>query len=374
MNRTVQYRRDLHQIPELQLDLPETSAYIKNVLQDLSCTLIYPSHSAVCAFFDFGKEETIAFRSDMDALPLHEKTGLPFASRHEGAAHSCGHDAHMAMLLEFANRIEEMSEEEKAKLDKNIMLIFQPGEESPGGAKLIVESGLFDDYHISHIFGIHMWPLLAAGTVATKPGPLMARSCEINVEFTGKGAHAGRKAEGIDALAAAADFFMQTLELEKELNTQNMVHVLHFGKMEAGRVRNAVADKALLQGTLRVFSEDDFERIQTRLKQIAKKIDSKYGTNSELFFSEGYPALINDNKTAEKILASLDVKRLEHPEMISEDFSYYLQKVPGVFFYLGSGKNFELHDPAFDIDENVLENGASLYQNLLSLFAKNENL
>ena len=145
-----QCRRDLHRIPELEQHLPETCAYVKAQLAALSCTVLEPTEGSVCAYFDEGKAETAAFRADMDALPVTEETGLPFASRHPGRMHACGHDGHTALLLGFARRVEAR----RGSLGRNVLLIFQPAEENPGGARPLCESGILERCRVSHIFGL----------------------------------------------------------------------------------------------------------------------------------------------------------------------------------------------------------------------------
>ena len=176
------YRRDLHQIPELELDLPETTNYILSVLEEFDCIVSVPLKSTIFAYFDNQKEHTLAFRSDMDALPVTEQTNLEFKSKNPGKMHACGHDGHMAMLLGFAKELNTYYK----TLDKNILLIFQPGEESPGGAHLICEDNILKKYHVQYIFGTHLWPVLEKGVVATRKNEFMARASKINIDIYGK--------------------------------------------------------------------------------------------------------------------------------------------------------------------------------------------
>ena len=159
--RIIKYRRDLHQIPELDRTLPETLSYVRQVLEPLGCTLFSPAEGALCAWFDAGKKGTVAFRADMDALPVAEHSGAPYCSRHPGVMHACGHDGHMAMLLELAHTAARRREE----LLRNVLLIFQPAEETDGGAKDICDSGVLQQYHVERIFGLHLWPGLPSGTI-----------------------------------------------------------------------------------------------------------------------------------------------------------------------------------------------------------------
>lgn len=357
------WRRDLHQIPELGLDLPKTCAYIENALSDLSCKITHPLPCAVAAFFDAGKESTIAFRSDMDALPVNEQTGQPYQSRYPGRMHACGHDGHMSNLLLFAHRLERYYRD----LDQNVLLIFQPGEENPGGAKPIVESGLLETYHVNRIFGMHLWPLLEKGAIASRPGPLMARSCEVTISIHGKAAHVARFQEGADAIEACMDVLNQAYALVASMPEDSFC-LLRFGKMEGGRIRNVVAEECVLEGTLRAFEEADYHFLRNSIEDLCHKIGQKRGVQIELSFSSGYPAVINDRtlfQTIEKEIPSLQI--LEKPELITEDFSGYLQQLPGVFFFLGTGTGIELHDSHFDFEEDLLLAGADLFEALSRL-------
>ena len=192
-------RRALHRIPELDRNLPETLDYLRSALEPLPCKVFSPAESALCAFFDFGRDHSLAFRADMDALPVSEATGLPFASCHPGKMHACGHDGHMAIALELARRLAR-----REVLPHNMLLVFQPAEETTGGAQAICHSGVFDQYRTKAIFGLHLWPDLPAGVLASIPGGMMCRSSEVTLTVTGRSAHVARAGLGRDALEAAA--------------------------------------------------------------------------------------------------------------------------------------------------------------------------
>ena len=193
-------RQALHRIPELELELPKTQSYLKEALSGLSCKVFSPLGCALCAWFDFGAEETIAFRADMDALPITEKTGAPYASTHPGVMHACGHDGHMAILLELARRLDK-----KQNLRHNVLLIFQPGEESPGGARAICDTGVLEAYQVKAVFGLHLWPALEKCVVFSRRNELMARASEVTLDLYGKSAHIAKAAEGIASLMASGN-------------------------------------------------------------------------------------------------------------------------------------------------------------------------
>lgn len=348
-------RRALHRIPELQFDLPKTQAYLLNALEGTGAQIEALSPSGVLAFFDAGKPETAAFRADMDALPILEAPERDYASAHPDRMHACGHDGHMAMLLEFARYAGEHVRE----LPRNLLLIFQPAEEGGGGARIITGSGALETRRVAHIFGLHVAPELPAGALASRPGAFFSKSSEVYATFRGRAAHAANAGEGLDALAAGADFLMRALQMEKAF-PPDMPRLLKFGKFEAGTAPNIVAESARLTGTLRAFDNAMFQALQDGLSDAARAVEAEWGVCVDLAYSESYPPLINDAKLfarAAKQLAQFDFRELPEPTMLSEDFSYYLERVPGVFFKLGLGTGIPLHTPEFDLDERALVTG-----------------
>ena len=224
------YRRDLHRIPELDFDLPQTIAYIEGVLASLACEVTHPCPSCVCAFFDAGVGAThaTAIRADMDALPIAEATGAAFASSHPGKMHACGHDGHMAMALAAATYVDRTIREQPGSLKRNVLFVFQPAEETTGGAKTVCESGVFERYGVDRIFGFHVWPDLSAGTLASCSGPLLARSSETHIHIHGTSIHIAKTygvpvEESHDAALAAAKFLVTERELMDELGTDEPV-------------------------------------------------------------------------------------------------------------------------------------------------------
>lgn len=195
----VAHRRALHRIPELSDQLPETAAYVRSVLAPLSCTVTTPIPSAICAFFDAGKPETVAFRADMDALPVTERTGLPYASIYPGRMHACGHDGHMSMALALQSMCPRVYQ-----AAAQCALPLPACRRDVCGASPLCATGFWQQHHVQRVFGLHLWPGLPAGAVYTRPGPLMARANEVTITVTGKSVHLSRAAEGRDALAAGA--------------------------------------------------------------------------------------------------------------------------------------------------------------------------
>lgn len=351
-------RHALHRIPELELCLPKTVSYLKNALSGLHCDVFSPMDSAVCAWFNFGKENAVAFRADMDALPIQEKTGAEYASTHPGCMHACGHDGHMAILLELARRLSERKD-----LPHNVLLVFQPGEESPGAAKLLCETGIFEEKKVKAIFGLHLWPGLEKGRVFSRKNELMSRSCEVTVDVYGKSAHIAKATEGIDALMAGAEFYRKAVAMEQAVPA-GIFRLLKFGKFQSGTVRNALSAHTHIEGSLRAFQDEIFEGMANGLQQIAKEVEAQYGCTVTIHMSGGYPAVMNDPEIYDRAAQTADFAALAEPSMTSEDFSWYQKKIPGVFFFLGLGDTPALHADTFDFDETILLKGADFFEKL----------
>jgi len=351
-------RHALHQIPELELDLPKTQNYLKKALSGLSCRVFSPLGSSLCAWFDFGAETSIAFRADMDALPISEKTGAPYASVHPGIMHACGHDGHMAILLELARRLDT-----KKNLRHNVLLIFQPGEESPGGARAICDTGVLAEYKVTAVFGLHLWPGLEAGRVFSRRNELMARASEVTLDVYGKSAHIAKAAEGVDSLMAGAEFYTRAMEMERQIPAGTF-RLLKFGKFQSGTARNALSAHTHLEGSLRAFQDEVFETMAQSLRDIAADVEAKYGCAVKLHIAEGYPAVLNPDGVYDAVRSILPVTELAEPCMTAEDFSWYQKTVGGMFFFLGLGDTPALHADTFDFDETILTKGADFFEAL----------
>ena len=355
-------RRNLHKIPELEWNLPLTSEYVRRALEGLKCRVLSPVGCAVCAYFDFGAEKTIAFRADMDALPIAEKSGVEFASTHPGKMHACGHDGHMAILLELARRLDK-----KEHLPHNVLLIFQPAEESPGGARIICETGILEQHRVEAVFGLHLWPALEKGVVFCREQEMMSRACEVNADIYGKSSHIGNAAAGIDATAAAVEFYRMAREAEAAYPSE-IFRLLNFGQFHSGTVRNALSAHARMEGSLRAFQDAVFEGLRNRLYEAAETVEKKYGCRVEITFGDSYPAVMNDGALLERVRQAVDFVELEKPTMTAEDFSWYQRYAGGLFFFLGLGDVPALHSTNFDFDDSILEKGADFFEKLAENF------
>ena len=351
-------RRALHQIPELDRDLPETFAYLRAALSPLSCRLFAPMPGSLCVWFDFGRGDAIAFRADADALPIQERTGTEYASRHAGCMHACGHDGHMAILLELARRLSR-----KESLPHNVLLVFQSAEETTGGAKDLCKTGVFEAHNVKAIFGLHLWPGLAPGVIASRKNELMARSCEVNVDIFGKSAHIAKAAEGIDALSAGVSFYQKAMALEAVLPPE-VFRLLKFGKFQSGTVRNALSAHTHLEGSLRAFQDEIFDSLAQGLDTIGREVEEAFGCTVTIHRTSGYPAVMNPPQLYDRVRECVSFVQLEAPSMTAEDFSWYQRRLPGMFFFLGVGDTPALHADTFDFDETILLKGADFFEKL----------
>ncbi len=354
------YRIALHRAAETGQYLPKTQKIITACLEKLSCSLEFPWESAVAAYFDFGFDGTIALRADMDALPVSEKTGLEYCSDDKNTMHACGHDGHMAMLLDIAERLDCRD----INPSQNVLLIFQPAEETTGGAKPILDTGIFEKYRVKAVFGMHLIPDLPKSQLFTRNGAMMAKSCEITVSITGASVHIAKYKEGADTLAAAAFYLTNIYRLTDELKEINY-KLLRFGKARSGSVRNAVSAFSCLEGSLRCFDENDYDVLYGIALETARLTDQIYKTNTTVTVNEGYPPLINDGALVSRLSEILPLKQLPEPRMITDDFSWYLKKVPGAYIFLGTGTGIELHSDKFDYDISVLETGVAAYKKII---------
>ena len=376
IERLRKYRRDLHRIPELGFEVHKTRQYILDHLKKYDCEITEVC-GGVCAFFRSNTNDenssivkkTIALRSDMDALPVTEKTGAPYCSQHEGTMHACGHDGHMAMLLAMADELGDIIH----TLNYNVLLIFQPAEETTGGAGDICATGILSKYHVERIYGFHLWPMLEKHRIGSRAKEFMAQSSELNIMVHGKSAHCANPDQGIDALAIGCELVNELYKMEQTELPPEAFRLLKFGKMISGTVRNAISSETVLEGTLRSFNQETDSFLSSRMTEIAASLEEKYGCGINFQRTTGYPPVINDTALfheAKEILADFNFHTFKVPFMLSEDFSFYQKEVPGLFLFLGTGTNIPLHNNHFDFDEEVLVTGVKAYLKLLSEIAK----
>lgn len=369
-----QIRRDLHKIPELGLKEYKTSAYIREKLEGFGITELetWLETGVVAVIRGKGKGQAVAFRADMDALPVTEQTGCDFTSEHVGCMHACGHDGHVTVLLGFAKYLQE----HKDQLENDVALIFQPAEEGPGGAQLLVNAGLFEKHPVRCIIGCHIFPQVPQGKVACRKGAMMARNGEVDVHIYGESAHGAQPQLGHDAVLAAGAVItgLHTI-LSRNVSPLDS-GVLTFGAIHGGEACNIIAKEVKLEGTMRAFSDEAYETMTKRVQEVASGIAAGYGCKGEAVFRHMYRVVDNDPKLVELLQeVAGDAYEETPPYMLAEDFSLYLQKVPGMFFFLGSGNaekgyTHSLHSAQFQFDEEILALGVETYAKLLKKLAE----
>ena len=364
----IKNRRALHQIPETALEEFKTKEYLKNYLISIG---LEPQEVVETGLFVYiegkDKENCIAFRSDIDALNIKEETGAEFESKHIGKMHACGHDGHMTTLLAFAKYLTTIQ-----PLEKSVLLIFQPAEESPGRAKDIVETGLLKKYNVKAIYGMHLFPELPEGKVASKEGPFFAQAALMTTTITGKSGHGAMPHKTIDPLMA----FSKIVDGYQTIVSRNLSPfdpgVVTIGKFCGGSAQNIIADTVNFWGTIRTFKEENTEFIIDRIKEIHRGIELSYRVKIDEKIDIVYPPVVNDKELYKKFVETMkDMNYVEHEALtISEDFAYYQKEVPGIFMLLGTrseekGFIHPLHSCHFNFDEKVLLKGVEAFARIL---------
>lgn len=371
----VKHRRHIHKNAELSNEEFKTSQYIIENLTKMNIKYERQETStSIIAYIKGLKQgKKIAFRADMDALPINEETGLEFSSVNKNCMHACGHDAHSAILLGTAKVLKAYEKQIKGE----IILIFQAAEEaSPkGGAKRIMQSGVLKG--VDRIYGLHVWPEANVGEILVKEGFFMAASDYFCIDIQGQSSHAAQPHKGVDALLAASEWVVNihTLMARKFSAFDNVV--LSIGKMKSGSKHNILSDFSHLEGTCRTFKEENRLLVEELIKQSLKSIDLRHKTSSICRYNRGYPALINNKEcvifakdTMEKY--GINVKFAQEASMCAEDYAVYLKDIQGAFLWLGTHYEgcYPLHHSKFSIDENILSLGVLAFCALALEFLK----
>lgn len=377
-NEMVAIRRHLHRHPELSYQEKETTNFIVDKLDELGIPTDRPLETGCVGILegDQASDQVIALRADIDALPITEEGDhkKDFISENEGVAHCCGHDGHTANLLGTAHILSDLKENIKG----TVLLIFQPGEETlPGGGRLLCETGYLQEKGVDVVYGLHGNPNLAPGEIALRKGPLMARPDEFEIEILGQGGHAASPHEAIDPIVMAAQVVEQIQTIVSRSVNPTDPAVVTVGKISGGSAYNIIPEKVELLGTVRTFSAETADLIKRRLESIVKGVTEAGGGRYNFAFNYGYPAVQNTDwatdiviDAASALLGAENVKQMEEPLMAGEDFAFYQQHFPGVFFFLGSGSEesgsvYPWHHPQYNIDEACFTSGAALMASLV---------
>lgn len=368
--RLITIRRTIHANPELAFEEHETSALAKSVLDELGIETRSIARTGVLGTLRGTGERCVALRADMDALPIHEETGLPFASRNPGKMHACGHDAHTTMALGAAMILSEIRNE----LPGIVKFLMQPSEELiPGGAPSMIAEGALENPTVEAIFGQHVLPLRSAGDLGFIPGMMMASADELYITIKGHSGHAAMPHTAVDPILAAAEVVTSLQKLvSRRLNPFDQ-GVVTIAKIAGGHTTNVIPDQVELVGTMRAMNEEWRAETHRRLEEIIKGVCAANGTEYELEIRLGYPALWSDPEATEfargSALSLLAEEQVFHAEplMAAEDFAYYAQKIPGVFWWIGAGTPEQgcaagagLHNSRFTINEDILPVGAAM--------------
>lgn len=368
-------RRDLHRIPEIGNQEFRSSERIKNALDALGISNRSVLGTGLIGTIPGSRNEepveAIGFRADIDGLPITEAVRLPYSSEREGFMHACGHDVHAAVLLGLAKVLSQWSFSQIHP----VRLIFQPAEETTGGAERMITAGCLSDPIVKEIYGLHVKPDLLAGEIGIGYGIVHASSDQFQIRMTGRGSHGAAPDAGIDAIVAASSLVTSLQTIVSRTISPLDAAVVTVGTFHSGSAVNVIAEEAVLTGTIRAFKEDLRETIKKKIMEQSDGIAKAYGSTAHVEFTPGYDALSNwkeqvdlVRKAAEHSIGVDHIKILERPSMGVEDFTYYLKKTKGAFFFLGSGfphrLNPPLHSDHFLVNEACIQTGIQVLATL----------
>lgn len=362
-------RRQIHSNPELGFEEWETSKLVKEKMSALGLEVTDNlAKTGVAALLTReGCSRTVALRADMDALRVQELNDVPYKSVKPGVMHACGHDAHVAMLVGAAGILNALKDELKV----NVKFLFQPSEESAGGALPMIEQGVLENPYVDAIFGLHVHPYLPVGTVGVKEGAMMAAADVFTLEIIGKGGHGAVPHQSVDPILTASHVIIALQSIVSRQTDPVEPVVLSICSISGGQSYNVIPDRVILKGTVRTLNKELQRQMPERIRSVVGGVTSSFGADFKLDYEYGYPALINNTNMVEvvrntgcHIVGKDRISDIGDPSMGAEDFSYFVQKVPGAFFFLGvkpeQGEAYPWHNPRFDLDESVLSVGAAM--------------
>ena len=370
----VAWRRDLHAHPELMYDVHRTAALVAEKLREFGCDEVVSGigRTGVVAVIN-GRQPAdgqavrcIGLRADMDALPIKEATGLPYASKTPGVMHACGHDGHTAMLLGAARYLAETR-----NFAGRAVLIFQPAEEGGGGAAAMIADGLVERFAIDQMYGMHNGPGMPLGTFSLRPGAIMASTDSIDLRIKGVGGHAARPHNSIDPVLAGAKLVIALQSIVSRSVDPLESAVLSMCEFHAGSARNVIPHTAELKGTVRTLSPQIRDLMEQRVREVVAGVAQLTGTSIELSYERGYPVVVNhDAQTAHAAAVAAEIvgegRVMEMPPLMSaEDFAYMLEARPGALIFIGNGNSAGLHHPAYDFNDDAIVFGTSYWIRLV---------
>ncbi|WP_269931226.1 M20 aminoacylase family protein [Aminobacter sp. HY435] len=364
------WRRHLHQKPELNFDVFETADFVTGKLKEFGCDEIVTGlgKTGVVGIIkgNLGKGGVVGLRADMDALPIEEITGKPYASTVPGKMHACGHDGHTAMLLGAAKYLAETR-----NFAGDVAVIFQPAEEGGGGGNEMVKDGMMERFGIEKVFGMHNMPSLPVGQFAIRPGAIMAATAEFTITVTGKGGHAAMPHHAIDPIVAGSQLVTALQAIASRSTDPAEAIVVSVTKFNAGSAYNVIPEHAVLAGTVRTLKKEVAKLAEARMHAICRGVAEATGTAIELDYDANYPVTFNHpdetvfaGDVAAAVAGEPKVHREIQPLMGGEDFSYMLEARPGAFIFIGNGDSANLHHPAYDFNDEVIPHGVSYWVRL----------
>ena len=377
LSQVVEWRRRIHAHPELGFQEFRTTELSARVLESLGLDVRKDiATTGLTATLWGGRPgPTVALRADMDALPITEDTGLPFASSVKGRMHACGHDAHTAMLLGAATVLSKL----RSQLRGNVKFILQPSEEQTGGAAPMIEAGVLRDPDVDAIFAAHIWPDVPYGCVHVHRGPAMASLDEFSIRIHGHGGHVATPHKSVDAIAASA-FFVCELQaiVARELDPTEP-GVLSVGCVEGGTVYNAIASEVSMRGTVRAVNPAIRQIVRNKINDHLRGLEASHGVKYDFDYHFGYPPVINSEEmadfvhaTASRILGPDRAAFATKPSMVGEDFAFFVREIPGAIYLLGVGdsdtSHYPLHHPKFNFNEDILGLGVRMLAQLAADF------
>ncbi|NLY33107.1 MAG: amidohydrolase [Alcaligenaceae bacterium] len=363
-------RHDIHQHPELGFKEHRTSHIVQQLLKEWGYEVHtgYGTTGVVGVLKKGNSNKTMGIRADMDALPLKETTGLPYASVHDNIMHACGHDGHTTMLLAAAKYLAE-----KGEFSGTLNLIFQPAEESLGGARKMMDDGLFKDHPCDAIFGMHNAPGFPQGQLLFRDGPAMSSSDYVTITITGVGGHGAHPHLAKDPIVAAASIIMalQTI-VSREVNPSQLA-VITIGAMNAGHINNVIPQQAVLELSVRALNAEVRSLLENRIKALVNAQAESFGVRADIHYERGYPVLVNTQTETDFArqtaieFAGQDNVVLQTPARLgSEDFAFMLEKVPGCYLFIGNGEGNKegacaVHNPNYNFNDKNLVNGGAFW-------------
>ena len=365
------WRHDLHQHPEIGLQEHRTSGVIQAKLREFGVDEIHvmAGTGVVGVIRGQAGADAIGLRADIDALPIHEETGKPYASQTPGVMHACGHDGHTAMLLGAAKYLAETR-----RFAGTVYVIFQPAEENKGGGRIMVEEGLFTRFPMRQVYGMHNWPLAPAGEFLWRTGPVMAAVADFDITVIGRGAHGAQPHKSVDPVVISAAI-IQAVQSIVARNVDPMEQgVLTIGSINGGVARNVIPERIIMTGTARWFKDSVGQQLEDGLHRLATSIAEGYGATAEISFRRTYPATVNDveatalaRHAALTVQGDARVREMPAPTMGGEDFSFMLNVTQGAYLMLGGGRSADevgVHHPKYDFNDAILPVGASWWATL----------